>query len=346
MTIITRRRLLTGAAAGAAALPFAQSAFAQGRLTVTSYGGTWEKAQREIYAPVFKSRNAGWDVDVQLGGPPQWLSQIEANASAPPIHVSLMPVELALAGGAKGLFEKISVDKVPNLADVPKPFIDMCEGWGVCVNYGAAVFGYHKERVKNPPKSYKELVERVSKGELRAALPGIGWAFTPTILLWPLAQAFGGGVDNVTPGFEAVKRMKPNSVFWNSVTEFPQLLQSGEADVGIWYDGRIWDAYDAGAKWLAPLNPEEGAAMIPASVVKVKNAPDIGWKYVDAMLDPEAQLKFAKLINYPITNSKVVFPPELRERFTPWEKTQLPPFGKIAAVIPEWVNRWNRELRG
>jgi hypothetical protein len=38
--------------------------------------------------------------------------------------------------------------------------------------------------------------------------------------------------------------------------------------------------------------------MIPASVVKVKNSPEIGWKYVDAMLDPEAQLKFAKLINY------------------------------------------------
>jgi len=291
MTIITRRSLLAGAAAGVATLPFAHDAFAQGRLTVTSYGGTWEKAQREIYAPVFKSRNAGWDVDVQLGGPPQWLSQIEANASAPPIHVSLMPVELALAGGAKGLFEKISVDKVPNLADVPKPFVDMCEGWGVCVNYGAAVFGYHKERVKNPPKSYKELVERVAKGELRAALPGIGWAFTPTILLWPLAQAFGGGVDNVTPGFEAVKRMRPNSVFWNSVTEFPQLLQSGEADVGIWYDGRIWDAYDAGAKWLAPLNPEEGAAMIPASVVKVKNAPEIGWKYVDAMLDRPLEIR-------------------------------------------------------
>ena len=64
------------------------------------------------------------------------------------------------------------------------------------------------------------------------------------------------------------------------------------------------------------------------------------------MLDPEAQLKFAQLINYPITNQKVVYPPALRERFTPWEKTQLPPFGKIAAVIPEWVNRWNRELRG
>src|SRR5581483_4573376 len=172
MINLTRRTLLAGAAAGAATLPFGSDAFAQGRLTITSYGGTWEKAQREIYAPVFKQKT-GWDVDVQLGSPSQWLSQIEANASAPPIHVSLMPVELALAGDAKGLFEKVSVEKVPNLADVPKPFIDMTEGWGVCVNYGAAVFGYHKERVKNPPKSYKELVERVSKGELRAALPGI-----------------------------------------------------------------------------------------------------------------------------------------------------------------------------
>ena len=42
--------------------------------------------------------------------------------------------------------------------------------------------------------------------------------------------------------------------------------------------------------------------MIPDSVVKVKNAPEIGWQYVDAMLDPEPQLKFAKLITIPMTN--------------------------------------------
>ncbi len=348
MSGISRRAMFWGAAglAGAAHLPFMRQALAAaGRLTVTSFGGAWEKAQREIFAPVF-TKATSWEVDVMLGAPPQWLSQIEANRSAPAIHVSLMPVELVLAGGAKGLFETIGPEKVPNLADVPKVFVDMLKGYGVCTNYGAAVLGYHKERVKNPPRSYKELVDRVAKGELRAALPGIGWAFTPTILLWPLAEAYGGGVGNVGPGFEAVKRMKPNTVFWNSVTEFPQLLQSGEADIGIWYDGRIWDAYDAGAKWLAPLNPEEGAPMIPVAVAKAANTPEIGWQYVNAMLDPEAQLKFARLLNYPITNSKVVYPPELRERFTPWEKTKLPPFTEISAVIPEWVERWNREIRG
>ncbi|HEY8368743.1 MAG TPA: extracellular solute-binding protein [Thermodesulfobacteriota bacterium] len=344
---LTRRSLFAGAAAaaGLATIPLGGRSWAQtGRLTVTSYGGTWEKAQREIYAPVF-TRATGWAVDVLLGGPPQWLAQIEANRSNPPIHVSLMPVELALAGGKKGLFEKISADKVPNLKDVPKVFVDLVKGWGVCTNYGAAVLGYHRERIKQPPKTYREFVDRTARGEWRAALPGIGWAFTPTILLWPLATVYGGGVKNVTPGFEAVKRMRPNAVFWNSVTEFPQLLETGEADIGIWYDGRIWDAYDAGAKWLAPINPEEGAPMIPASVVKVVNTPDIGWKYVDAMLDPDAQLKFALLINYAVTNSKVVYPPELRERFTPWERTQLPPFEEIGEVIPEWVDRWNREIR-
>jgi putative spermidine/putrescine transport system substrate-binding protein len=348
--LLTRRGLLGGVAAAGAlgALPLgirAATAQTSGRITVTSYGGTWEKAIREIYGPHFTKRT-GVDIDVLLGGPPQWLAQIEANRQNPPIHTTLMSVELAIEGGRKGLFEKPTVEEVPNLKDVPQQFIDVVEGHGVCSNYGAALLGYHRERVKSPPKSFKEFVDRTARGDFRAALPGIGYAFTPTMLLWSLADIYGGGVDNVMPAFEAIKRMRPNAVFWNSVTEFTGLLQTGEADIGVWFDGRIWEAYDSGAKWLAMLNPEEGGAMIVTPVMKVANGPDIAWQFINTMLDPEPQLGFAKLQNYPVTNQRVVYPPELKERFTPWDKTRLPPFGKLAAVIPSWVDRWNREIRG
>lgn len=345
------RRTLIAAGASASLLALApvvaRRAAGQtpGRITVTSYGGTWEKAVREIYGPHF-SQKTGVGIDVVLGGPPQWLAQIEANRRNPPIHVTLMSVELAIEGGRKGLFEKPTVEKVPNLKDVPQQFVDVLEGYGACSNYGAALIGYHRERVKNPPKSFKEMMDRTAKGEFRAALPGGGYPFTPTILLWSLADIYGGGVDNVTPAFEIVRKIRRNVIFWNSVTEFPSLLQTGEADLGIWFDGRIWDAYDAGAKWLGMINPEEGGAMIPAAVMKVANGPEIAWQYVNSMLDPTPQLAFAKLLNYPVTNQRVVYPPELKERFTPWNKTRLPPFAKLAGVVPGWVDRWNREIRG
>lgn len=349
MTISRRTLLRTTAAAGlAATTPLAmRPARAQtpSRITVTSYGGTWEKCVREIYGAHF-TKTTGVGVDVVLGGPPQWLAQIEANRQNPPIHASLMSVELAIEGGRKGLFEKPTVDKVPNLKDVPKLFSDLLEGHGVCSNFGAALIGYHRERVKNPPKSFKEMIDRAAKGEFRITLPGGGYPFTPTILLWSLADIYGGGVDNVAPAFDVVKKVRSNTVFWNTVTEFPNLLQSGEADLGIWFDGRIWDAYDAGAKFLGAINPEEGGTMIPTAVVKAVNAPAVAWQYVNTMLEPEPQLAFAKLQNYPVTNQRVVFPPELKERFTPWDKTRLPPFTKLAGVTASWVDRWNREIRG
>ncbi len=344
---IDRRRLLQGGTAllGASALPGVRAAAAPGRITVTCYGGDWEKAVRDFYIPVFTRNSGGAQADVLLGDPAQWIAQIEASRQHPPIHVTLMSADLAIKGGRMGLFEKPDAAKVPNLQNVPQSFRDIVEGWGVCSNYGAALLGYHKERVKNPPKSYKELVDRTASGELRTALPGVGYSFMPTMVLWPLADVYGGNVDNVSPAFDAIKRMLPNTVFWNDVTEFPSMLQSGDADIGVWFDGRIWATYDAGAKWLGALNPEEGAPMIPTPVMKVANAPDLAWDYVNAMLDPVPQLKFAELLNYPVTNDKVAYPTALRERFTPWQKTRLPPFGRLSDVVGEWVDRWNREIR-
>ena len=190
------------------------------RLTVTSYGGTWEKAQREIYAPVFKSRNAGWDVDVQLGGPPQWLSQIEANASAPPIHVIVHAGRTRHWPAAQRACSRRSASTRCRTRRTCRSHSSTCRRLGRLLNYGAAVFGYHKERVKNPPKSYKEFVERAARGDFAPHSPASAGRSRRPSCFGRSRTPIGGGVDNVTPGFEAVKRMRPNSVFWNSVTEF------------------------------------------------------------------------------------------------------------------------------
>lgn len=348
MHSIKRRTLLQtmAAASAAVAMPFGgpgARAQAGAKITVTSYGGIWETAIKECFVSDFEKKT-GAKADVVLGGPSQWMNQIEANKANPPIHVIMNTIGLAQVAADKGLVEKPTVEKSPNLADIPKRFIDVADGWGACFDYGAFGIAYHKGRVKNPPKSLKELVDRTAKGEFICSLPTISYPSTEQILIWSFAEMYGGGVSNIEPFFQAIKKMQKNLIWWASVTDFLNQLASGEADIGMYWDGRTWAHYDTGATWIGYVNPEEGGVMNPVVVQKAANAPELSWKYFDSMMAPEPQAKFAKILNYGVTNSKVVYPPGLKERITPWEKTRFPPFKEIALKLPEWTERWNKEI--
>lgn len=348
MTMWTRRRVLqAGAALGSlgAAQWAGQGARAAGAsITVTALGGIWEEAVRTCFAQPYEQKT-GNRAQVLIGSPPQWLAQIEANPAKPPIDAMVTIPDLAIAAVKKGLMDKFTVATTPNLVHTPAQFIDPLDGCGVMFDYGVAGFTYHRERVKQPPKSFAEFVDRTAKGEWQASIPGIGYAVTPIMLIWAMARALGGGVDNVDPFFDAVKKMGRNVSFWNSPNDFESALSSGDADIGIYFDGRTWAWYDSGAKFASFINPKEGGSINAIAIQKPKNASPEVWPYLDIMLSAEAQLAFAKKLNYGVTNSQVVYPPGLVERITPWQEAAFPPYAAIAEKRAEWVDRWNREIR-
>lgn len=345
---LRRRDFLGGMAVigGAGILPATTGAVraqSVSKITVTSYGGIWETAVRDCFVADFKKKT-GVDAEVLIGGPPQWISQIEANKEKPPIHVLVATPDSAAVAVKAGLVEPITKEKVPNLVDIPQKFIDISLGHGAAFDYGAAGLAYNKERIKNPPKSIKEFVDRTIKGEWKAGLPTIAFAPGPQAFIWSFADALGGSVDNLDPFFDAVKKMRKNAVFWAGVTDFLNLMDAGEVDIGVYYDGRTFAHYDTGKKYIDFINPEEGAVMSPVCMMKVKNAPDIAWQYINSALAPEPQLAFAKMLNYGVTNSKVQYDEVLKKRITPWEKTRWPPNEKIGELLPKWTERWNKEI--
>ena len=190
--------------------------------------------------------------------------------------------------------------------------------------FGSWGFAYH-ERLKEPPRSFAELVDGTIKGKWRVALPNAGYTGTPQVLIWALADALGGSVDNVDPAFDAIKKMKPNISFFASITDPLTLLESGEADLSLYPDGRTWAAYDSGAKWIRFLNPKEGGVNLPAIVQKVKNGSDLAWEYINSMLAPGPQSEVVKRLNYETSNPKAVLPPEIRARITPWQQCRFAP---------------------
>lgn len=348
MRTLTRRSLLQksallGAGAAIGGLPI-REVLAQGReITVTAFGGVWEEAVRSCFVAPFEAKT-GAKANVALGGPPQWLSQVEASPTKPPIDVLIMTPDLALTAAKKGLVDDFTVAKLPNLAEIPQVFTDSVLGKGTVFDYGVAGLTYNKRTVKNPPKSFAEFVDRTAKGEWVASLPGITYAVTPIMLIWAMAKALGGSVDNVDPFFAAIKKMRKNVVFWGGPNDFFNHLQSGEADIGVYFDGRTWTHYDAGATWIGFINPSEGGSLNAVAVQKPKNASELAWDYLNIVLSADAQLKFAGILNYGVTNQKVVYPAKLAERITPWQDAQFPPYDAIALVRNQWVDRWNREI--
>jgi len=315
------------------------------RITVTTYGGIFETAMRETFVADF-TRRTGIEVDLVLGTPLQWVSQVEASPQRPPLDVVLGSVNLIIEGGRKGLFEKPSADNLRNFNNVPASFVDMCEGWAISFNYGAMGLAYNKERISNPPTSFIEFIDRTEKGEWIASVPSINNPTAHTNLIWSLNDVLGGNIDDITPALDAIKRMKPNLIFWTAVTDFLVQLKSGEADIGLYLDGRTWAEYEAGSTWIDFINPTEGAVMGPNAALKPVNANPWAWEFIDSMLDAEQQSKFADIMFYGMTNKDVVYSEKVAKRITPWEKTRLPPVDEIGKRIPLWVERWNKEIGG
>jgi putative spermidine/putrescine transport system substrate-binding protein len=316
-------------------------------ITVTAYGGIWEKAIRECYVAEFEKRT-GKTVEVVLGGPVQWMNQVAANPANPPIHVLMNGIDNSFEAIDKGLVDKIDESRVPSLKDVPEQFKAVGKGYGTIINYGAAGLAYNAKTVKNPPKTWQEFVDRTMKGEWQAALPGINYVSTPVILVWAFADLYGGGIDNVEPALKQIKAMKASGhlVFWNDVNEFLNLMKSGDVDIGMYWDGRTWAFHDDGNDFAQFVNPSPGSVINPVVIQKAKNAPDLAWDYINIALSPGPQGCFANMLQYGVANSKAQYSDKVKPRITDYRGVRWPPFEKLPAYTGKWVEMWNKEIGG
>lgn len=315
-------------------------------LTVTAFGGSWEQAFRKCYVDAHTART-GQSVEVIIGGPPQWISQISANPKQPPIDVLVNLMDTAALAIQDGLVEPLDKTKIPNLEKVSAQFTEPLEGYGTVINYGSAGLAYNKDTVKDLPKSWKEFFQGAIDGKYVAALPGINLSSTtPTALLWNIVDLYGANIDDEDALFAELKKLKDsgNVVFYNDINQFLTLIQSGEADIGPYWDGRAWQAHDTTIPNLEFYYPQEGGVISPSVIQKVKNGSDKGWEFIDTLLTADNQKCFAQAIGYAVVNNDVTYDGKLAERVPDITTIRWPDFKNVAVRMPKWIDRWNREI--
>ena len=350
MTMVDRREVLRsiGGAIAAAALPYGTIVRAQeNKVTVTSLGGRWEESIRQDFIPLFEKRT-GAKVEVVLGGPSQWMSQIESQPNKPPISAIDNSETLAFKLMDRNMAVKLTPQAVPNLASTPDLFHKPWDDYAAMYMYAGAGFFYNKDKIKSPPKTWVKFFERTSKGEFgkSVSLPDIAYGWTPAFL-WTFAKVLGGGLGKMDPAFDVLKKIRPYVVkFWANAGEIERMISSREVDIGVFWDGRIYSMIDAGARFLGfqRMNSDVLISGVASQVVKGGNE-KLALAYVNTLLDPEPQLQYFKKINYAVTNSKVRYPASVKDRILPVELGLVAPYRDLAKVTPALLERWNEEIR-
>lgn len=336
---------IQSALAAAAVVAMQPSAAAAADVTVAAFGGVWEESLRKCVISPFEAET-GKTVDVVLGAPVQWMNQIAASPDDPPFDVIYMPSDNAYDVVSRGLAEKFTLDKVPNMAELVPKFAEIGDGYGVVHNYGAMGIIYNKETVTEPPADWKEFIAGVSEGKWYAAIPSVNYPGALSTVLWHFADLYGGGVDNIEPGLEKMKEMQAGGTlsFWSDPNQVLNGLRSGELDIAMYWDGRAWSFIDDGNDQFTYINPAPGSVAAMTWILKVKNGDELGWKFINTALSAKAQGCFASAIRYGVANKNAEFDPAVAPQITKFDELVFPPFVEINKLTGEWIETWNKEI--
>jgi putative spermidine/putrescine transport system substrate-binding protein len=289
----------TAMLAGALGVAYAQS----GKLTVVSWGGAYQDAQKGAFFEPFKKETGialtdeAWD-----GGVGVLRAKVQAGASSWDV-VQVESDELAI-GCEEGLFEKIDQSKLEKHSYIPEA-VHSCGIGAIVYNF---VLSYDRDKLMGDkaPKSWadffdtkkvpgKRAMRQGPKANLEMALMADGVA--PNDVYKVLATP--AGVDRA---FKKLDTIKKDLVFWKSGAQPPQLLASGEVVMAWAYNGRIdaanvKDKRNFGVVWNQSLFTIDSWVILKNSANK-----EGAYKFINFAGKADTQAKIPEAIAYGVTN--------------------------------------------
>lgn len=283
-------------AAAAAAIVAAGPAAAEGTITVASWGGSYQDAQREAwFKPTAEALGITIKEDTTSG-----IADVRAQVMSGAVTWDLVQqgmntcILLEREGALAPIgLEEMDVDGVPD--DVKSEFYIGNLVYGTVIGWrsdawdGAAPSGwadfYDVETFPGPRS-----MRRSPLYNLEAALIADG---VPPEEVYPI---------DVDRAFAKLEELKPHIVsWWPSGAASAQMVVDGEVDmIGLW-NGRIQTAIDAGAEYEYTFDQQ---LLIHDCWLIPKGAPnaDLAREALAYMMTPEIQARLPQYINYAPAN--------------------------------------------
>ena len=304
-------------------------------------GGDWEKLARKLVVAPFEKKY-GATVSITPASSSQMLTRVRAEKQNPSQDCVVIDLGPAQVGFAEGLFEKINPSNIPNLKDLDEMAIDK-KGYGPIVSSHSTGLAYNAKMMTKPvPKSWMDLWNPVYKDTL--LLSNITLTSGQLFLL-QIVMLNGGSYENIDPGIEMIKKLKPNiRRFTANSAELRTALQ-GEDIIGVCSPNIAIEAASKSGMPVKPIFPAEGNVLSPATcqIVKGTKKKDLVEKFINEYLSPESQLGWAVEYHVAVFNKKVKLPPETAGTLP--SKNVFYDFAKISANLEKWIDKFTREIK-
>lgn len=336
--------LLASVAAGA----IAPAAIAQDVLYVAGNGGSQEEVMRAEIFPAFEEQT-GVEIVYVAGNSANVLARLLAQQGNQEIDVAMMntgPISQAIELGICG---DLDIGRhEDDIYDYAKFSSGKAVGFGsvaLGLAYNTATFA---ENGWDAPTSWTQLEDEKHRGRV---------VFQPLnntnglLALVKLAQIYGGGVDDMDPGFAVMQdSIAPNVLsFEPSSARLAEMFQSGEVELAVWSSTQVKVLAEAGFP-IELVYPQEGAMVISNDVCAVAKDElnPAAQEFINFLISPEIQEVLAKNLGFSPTNRLA----ELSE-----EEAVGIPYGEEQVSLLEnvdwdvvnqnredWDRRWVREI--
>jgi putative spermidine/putrescine transport system substrate-binding protein len=323
--------VLAFAVAGLAA---AQTATARD-LTIVSWGGNFQDAQREIFFTPFgqqtgkKVLDQSWDggvgvldAKVKVGNPNWDVVEVEAE-------------DLAL-GCDSGLYEKIDWAKVGNKADFIPEAVNDCGVGAIVWNTGVAWDG---DKLKTAPTSWADFFDTQKFPGKRGLRKGPKYSLEFALIADGVKPADVYKVlrtpEGVDRAFNKLNTIKSSIVWWEAGAQPLQMLSAGDVVMSSAYNGRITGFNRNEGKHFKFLWNGSVSAIDSWTVLKGSENKAAAMDFIAFASKPENLSKLPKFIAYGLPNKKAndLVPADL--------KADLPTTpDNLAAALPLDVEFW------
>lgn len=233
---------------------------------------------------------------------------------------------------------------LPPNADRLKPEQKAKSGGWVNTFAGVIAFTVNTDKVKNPPRTWADLLKPEYKGLINIPTGG----GTGQAMVMSAAYAFNGSVDNLDPAYEFFRKLKQSGNIAN-VDATNETLSRGQVGIWVQYDFlavKTREELKAKGVPIEAIIPSDGSVYAPSSMMinKYNTAKaDFTKAFTDFALSDEGQLLFAKFGARPIRfiNGDLEIPSDVRRLWLPdsaYANTRSVDFSKVSAeqMVSDW----------
>jgi putative spermidine/putrescine transport system substrate-binding protein len=343
--MITRRNALAGGAALALAGTRGFSAQAESSsIVVGTWGGDYGALlQQNIDVPLLKPMGIEVSQDIANNDPRRTKLIAEKTSRRGSMDVACINDIDSYVLNQMGILDNLSEKEVPRISQVLPVFK---KAHSIPHIYSALVVLYNPSKVTTPPKSYADLLDPKYKG--RVGFSDILYSYN----MAGINLGAGGTPGDFTKGKAALADLKKlDPKVYPSNEALAAALKSEEVWLSTMWLARgfMWKQSGIPVAWSIP----EGGAipiLFEAGIPKNSRQKDGAYKYLNAMLDPQAQVAFAAKMGYVPTVKDAKLPDDLAKQISLSETQQneLHPldYAYMQSQQTAFLDFWNKDFKG